>query len=62
MNHEKKGIANYIGGNTFLEMGYAFGQGKKIYLLNPIPDMDYSTEMFAMQPVVISGDLSKIID
>ena len=40
LNYEKKGIPGYIGGNTFLEMGYAFGLGKKVYLLNDIPEMD----------------------
>jgi nucleoside 2-deoxyribosyltransferase len=61
LNYEKKGIAGYIGGNTFLEMGYAFGLGKKIYLLHPVPEMDYSVEMHAMKPVVLNGDLGKII-
>ena len=60
LNYNKKGIKNYIGGNTFLEMGYAFGLGKKIFVLNPLPVMDYSTEMHAMQPVVLDGDLSLI--
>lgn len=60
LNYDKKGIKNYIGGNTFLEMGLAFWLGKKIYLLNPIPAMDYKTEMHAMQPVVLNGDLSRI--
>ncbi len=62
LNYDKNGIKGYIGGNTFLEMGYAFGLGKKIFLLNPIPRMDYLTEMHAMQPSVLSGDLAKIID
>lgn len=60
LNYDKKGIANYIGGNTFLEMGLAFWLGKKIFLLHPIPDTDYKTEMHAMQPVVLNGDLSRI--
>ncbi len=60
LNYDKKGIANYIGGNTFLEMGLAFWLGKKIFLLNPIPEMDYLTEMHAMQPVVLNSDLTKI--
>lgn len=60
LNYEKKGIPGYIGGNTFLEMGYAFGLGKKVYLLHPVPDMDYKTEMYAIQPEVINGDLAKI--
>lgn len=60
LNYDKKGVTGYIGGNTFLEMGHAFGRDKKIFLLNPIPNMDYKTEMHAMQPVVLGGDLSKI--
>lgn len=60
LNYEKKGIEGYIGGNTFLEMGYAFGLGKKVYLLNPIPQMDYYTEMVAIQPVILHGDLSML--
>jgi len=61
LNYEKKGIPNYIGGNTFLEMGLAFWLGKKIFLLHPVPDsMEYMTEMHAMQPVVLHGDITKI--
>ena len=60
LNYDKKGITNYIGGNTFLEIGLAFWLGKKIFLLNPIPEMDYKTEIHAMQPVILEGDLSKI--
>lgn len=60
LNYEKKNVPGYIGGNTFLEMGYAFGLGKRVYLLYPVPEMDYKTEMQAIQPTVIDGDLSKI--
>lgn len=60
LNYEKKNVPGYIGGNTFLEMGHAFGLGKKIFLMNPVPSMNYSTEMHAMQPIVIDGDLTKI--
>lgn len=60
LNYDKKEIANYIGGNTFLEIGLAFWLGKKIFLLNPIPEMDYLTEIHAMQPVILNGDLTKI--
>jgi nucleoside 2-deoxyribosyltransferase len=61
LNYKKKDIAGYIGGNTFLEMGYAFGLRKKIYLFYPVPKMDYSVEMHAMKPVVLNGDLSKLL-
>ncbi len=60
VNHTKKGIKGYIGGNTFLEMGIAFYLGKKIYLLYGIPKMDYQLELHAMRPVVLNGDLSKL--
>lgn len=61
MNLDKHGVKNYIGGNTFLEMGFAHVLNQKIFLLNSIPDMPYyKTEIVAMKPVVVNGDLSKI--
>ena len=60
-NYEKKGIQNYIGGNTFLEMGYAYGTGKKIFILNEMPTNSiYKEEMLGMQPIILSGDILKI--
>lgn len=60
-NYEKKGIENYIGGNTFLEIGYAFGTGKKIFILNDLPAQSaYKEEILGMQPFVLGGDISKI--
>jgi hypothetical protein len=58
LNYDKKGIKNYIGGNTFLEVGLAYWLGKKVFLLNSIPQMDYVTELRAMQPIILNGDLS----
>jgi len=60
VNMDKKGIRNYIGGNTLIEMGFAHVLGKKIFLLNGIPDMHYKDEIKAMQPVVLNGDLERI--
>ena len=60
-NYDKGRVENYIGGNAFLEMGFALVLNQKIYLLNPIPYMPYyETEIIAMRPLVIDGDLSKI--
>jgi hypothetical protein len=60
-NFDKHGVKNYIGGNTFLEMGFAHVLDQKIFLLNPIPHMPYyETEIVAMKPIVISGDLQRI--
>lgn len=60
LNFDKNGIANYIGGNTLMELGFAHVHDKKIFLLNPIPKMAYSEEIEAVQPIVLNGDLSLI--
>lgn len=59
-NFDKKGIKNYIGGSVFLEIGFAHVMNKKIYLLNPIPNLSYTDEILAIQPTILNGDLSKI--
>ena len=61
VNEEKKGIAGYIGGNTFLEMGFAYIARKPIFVLNDIPDMIYIDEIRAMQPIVINGDFDQLL-
>lgn len=61
LNLDKHGIKNYIGGNTFLEIGFAHILNQKIFLLNPIPEIQfYKTEITAMAPVILNGDLSLI--
>ena len=61
-NYDKHGIKNYIGGNAFLEMGFAHVLNQKLYLLSPIPKMPhYEHEIRAMKPVVINGKLTKIL-
>jgi len=60
-NYDKHGIKNYIGGNTLMEIGFAHVLNQKIFLLNPIPEIPYyKTEIEAMRPVILNGDLSKI--
>lgn len=62
-NYDKHGIPNYIGGNAFIEMAYAYILRKDLYLINPIPDMPYyGTEIIAMKPTVLDGNLSKFIN
>lgn len=61
VNLDKHGIKNYIGGNTFLEIGFAHVLDQKIFLLNPIPDIQvYRTEIEAMKPVILNGDLELV--
>jgi len=60
-NHEKKGIAGYIGGNTLIEIGVAFFLKKQIYILNPISsELAYKPEIYGMNPILLNGDLSLI--
>jgi hypothetical protein len=61
INLDKRGITHYIGGNTFLEMGFAHVLRKKIFLWNEIPVMQYTDELKAMQPVVINRNLDLIV-
>lgn len=60
VNHEKRGIKGYIGGNTLIELGFAYVNGKPIFLLNDVPDMQYTPEIIGMKPIVIHSKLSNI--
>lgn len=61
VNPEIKGIKNYIGANTFLEMGFAHVLDKEIYVLYDIQENSaYKDEIIAMQPKVLKGDISLI--
>lgn len=60
LNHDKNGIAGYIGGNTLMELGFAHFHRKKIFLLNPVPQMAYTEEIVACMPTVINGDVNLI--
>jgi hypothetical protein len=59
-NFDKNGIRNYVGGNSLMEMGFAHVNNKKVFLLNPIPDVPYRDEIKAMADKVINGDLRRI--
>ncbi len=60
LNLAKGGVKNYIGGNTLMEIGFAYVHHKKIFFLNPIPEVSYRDEIQAMGPVVVKGNLSLI--
>ncbi|MDP2650133.1 MAG: hypothetical protein Q8P16_01055 [bacterium] len=60
VNPEKRGVQGYIGGNTLIEMAFGHVLCKKLYVLNPLPDLPYTAEIMAMQPVVIHGDVLKL--
>lgn len=61
VNHEKKGVPGYIGGNVLLEMFYAWIHKKPIYVLNRVgKELPLYEEVLGMTPVFLGGDLSKL--
>ncbi len=61
MNLSKNGIQNYIGGNSFMEMAFAYLRKQKIFLYHEIPEIAiYKSEIESLKPIVIKGDLRKI--
>ena len=61
LNLDKNGIKDYIGANTFMEMGFAHVLNQKIFMLNPAPDFKYfMTEIEALKPIILNGNLELI--
>ncbi len=60
LNYEKNGIKGYVGANTLMEMGLALFLGKRIFLLNSVPEMQYREEILGVNPIVLDGKLEKI--
>jgi len=64
VNQDKNGIENYIGGNTFAEIMFAYYYKKKIFFLNPIPRHDMFSHMMdeleVVKPIIINGNLDLI--
>jgi hypothetical protein len=64
INLNKKEIDGYIGGSVLMEMAFAYGFFKKIYLFNPVPQrnerMHYVDEILDMKPTIINGKLTEI--
>ena len=61
INHEKRGISGYIGGNTLIEIGVAFYLKKKIFILNPVSsELSYKQEIMGMKPIMLNSNFSKI--
>jgi len=61
LNFEKRGVPNYIGGATFMEVIKAWEYGHKIFFYNPLPNCSFTDELKGMSPLVIDGDLEMII-
>ncbi|OGF21472.1 hypothetical protein A2Y83_00285 [Candidatus Falkowbacteria bacterium RBG_13_39_14] len=58
LNFKKGDIENYIGGNTLMEIAFAHVYNKKVFLLNPVPEISYKDELLTMTDKVLNGDLS----
>ena len=63
LNHHKNGINGYVGTSTLMEIGIARHLGKKIFVLNDLPDYKqhrWAHEVRIMQPVILNNDLEKV--
>ena len=60
LNHARNGVEGYIGANTLIEIGIAHFLNKKIFLLNPVPEMRCGVEIKLMEPSILEGDLRRI--
>ena len=61
LNFDKNGVKNYVGGNTLMEIGFAYVADKKIFLMNPVPEgVSYKDEIKSMVTEILVGDLAKI--
>ena len=60
LNFKKKGIPNYIGGGTFMEVVKAWELNKRIFFWNPLPNCSFTDELIGINPEIINRDLSKI--
>lgn len=60
-NAEKRGINNYIGANTLVELAMAFTWNRKIFLLNDIY-LPLKEELQAWDCICLNGNLHKLKD
>ena len=61
VNNEKRGVPNYIGGNTLIEMSLAFYLNKPIFVLNELPEeSSFIEEIRGMNPTVLHGKLEAL--
>jgi non-canonical (house-cleaning) NTP pyrophosphatase len=60
VNPEKNGVPNYIGGNSLIEIAYAYSQGLEIFILHGMPHVSYADEIRGMNPIVLDGSIKKL--
>ncbi len=59
-NKEKRGVSGYVGGNTLMEMAFAYAQNIEIFLLQDARSMGYADEIYGMQPIELDGRIESI--
>jgi len=59
-NKDGKIYKNYIGGATFLEMYDAFRLGKKVFLINDIPEGMLFDEIEGFNPIILNGNFDLV--
>ncbi len=59
-NYKKNDVKDYIGANSFLEMGFAYVFDKKIFLLNNIPSQANTVEILGLKPICLDGNLDYV--
>lgn len=63
LNYDKNNIKGYIGTSSLMEIGLAHHFRKKIFILQPLlhhSEQRWAHEVRITQPIILSGDLTKI--
>ncbi|MDP2671733.1 MAG: hypothetical protein Q8P13_04745 [bacterium] len=61
LNHTKKDIEGYIGGNVLLEMLVAYLHKKPIFILNYVADeLMLKEEILGLNPIFVENDLERV--
>jgi hypothetical protein len=62
VNQEKHGLAGYIGPNVLMELTVGYWLKKPLFLLHqPDKKLPAYGEIMALQPIVLDGDLKKLV-
>lgn len=59
-NYPKNDIDGYIGANTLMEIAYAYGIGKQVFVLNKLGDQGCKEEVEAIATKILDGKLKDI--
>lgn len=59
LNHDKYGVRDYIGANSFAEIAVAVVAGKRVYLAGGIPDA-YRDELNAWGAIALNGNIEQL--